>query len=181
MIRLKQLLRELSENEINRLLDKIKNKQFRFIGSGDNGRVYEIDGEDKVFKVTTERDEYEVAKIITGRWNEFTTFIPVYYVNDKEHMFIMANADILPESDKQMIDDFMKRYGNFARAEGGEVSIFDFLDADGARDTDVKLVNYLRALQRDVQKTGISEFDLDLDFRSENLMLWNGKMVLVDW
>lgn len=181
MIRLKQLLRELSENEINRLLDKIKNKQFRFIGSGDNGRVYEIDGEDKVFKVTTERDEYEVAKIITGRWNEFTTFIPVYYVNDKEHMFIMANADILAESDKQMIDDFMKRYGNFARAEGGEVSIFDFLDADGARDTDVKLVNYLRALQRDVQKTGISEFDLDLDFRSENLMLWNGKMVLVDW
>jgi len=181
MIRLKQLLRELSENEINRLLDKIRNKQFRFIGSGDNGRVYEIDGEDKVFKVTTERDEYEVAKIITGRWNEFTTFIPVYYVNDKEHMFIMANADILPESDKQMIDDFMKRYGNFARAEGGEVSIFDFLDADGARDTDVKLVNYLRALQRDVQKTGISEFELDLDFRSENLMLWNEKMVLVDW
>jgi hypothetical protein len=181
MIRLKQLLRELSENEINRLLDKIRNKQFRFIGSGDNGRVYEIDGEDKVFKVTTERDEYEVAKIITGRWNEFTTFIPVYYVNDKEHMFIMANADILPESDKQMIDDFMKRYGNFARAEGGEVSIFDFLDADGARDTDVKLVNYLRALQQDVQKTGISEFDLDLDFRSENLMLWNEKMVLVDW
>ncbi len=181
MIRLKQLLRELSEKEIDRILDKIKNKEFRLIAGGDNGRVYEIDGEDKVFKVTTERDEYEVAKIITGRWNEFTTFIPVYYVNDKEHMFIMANADILPESDKQMIDDFMKRYGNFARAEGGEVSIFDFLDADGARDTDVKLVNYLRALQQDVQKTGISEFDLDLDFRSENLMLWNEKMVLVDW
>ena len=181
MIRLKTILLELSDSEIKRCLSKIKNKEFRFIGGGDNGRVYEIDGEDKVFKVTTERDEYEVAKIITGRWNEFTTFIPVYYVNDKEHMFIMANADILPESDKQMIDDFMKRYGNFARAEGGEVSIFDFLDADGARDTDVKLVNYLRALQQDVQKTGISEFDLDLDFRSENLMLWNEKMVLVDW
>lgn len=181
MIRLKQLLRELSENEIDRLLDKIKNKQFRFIGSGDNGRVYEIDGEDKVFKVTTERDEYEVAKVITGRWNEFTTFIPVYYVNDREHMFIMANAEQLPDSDKQMVNQFMKRYGEFARSEGGEVSIFDFLDADGARDTDIKLVNYLRALQRDVQKTGIEEFDLDMDFRSENLMVWNGKMVLVDW
>jgi len=181
MIRLKQLLRELSEKEINRLLDKIKNKQFRFIGSGDNARVYEIDGEDKVFKVTTERDEYEVAKVIIGRWNEFTTFIPVYYVNDREHMFIMSNAEPLPESDKQSIDQFMSRYGEFARTEGGEVSIFDFLDADGARNTDVKLVNYLRALQRDVQKTGIEEFDLDIDFRSDNLMMWNGKMVLVDW
>jgi hypothetical protein len=163
------------------LLDKIKNKQFRFIGSGDNGRVYEIDGEDKVFKVTTERDEYEVAKVIAGRWNEFTTFIPVYYVNDREHMFIMANAEFLPENNKRQIDDFMKQYGNFAREQGGEVSIFEFLDADGARNTDVKLVNYLRALQRDVQKTGIDEFDLDLDFRSENMMMWNGKMVLVDW
>lgn len=181
MIRLKQLLRELSENEIDRLLDKIRNKQFRFIGSGDNARVYEIDGEDKVFKVTTERDEFEVARVIAGRWNEFTCFIPVYYVNDREHMFIVANAEVLPDSDKKMIDEFMKRYGDFARQEGGEVSIFDFLDADGARNTDVKLVNYLRALQRDVQKTGIDEFDLDLDFSSDNMMLWNGKMVLVDW
>jgi hypothetical protein len=181
MIRLKQLLRELSDNEINRLLDKIKNKQFRFIGSGDNARIYEIDGEDKVFKVTTERDEFEVASIIVGRWSEFTTFIPVYYVNDREHMFIVANADILPDSDKQMVDEFMKRYGDYARQEGGEVSIFDFLDADGARNTNTKLVNFLRALQRDVDKINIPEFDLDLDFRSDNLMIWNGKMVLVDW
>jgi hypothetical protein len=93
----------------------------------------------------------------------------------------MANAEFLPENNKRQIDDFMKQYGNFAREKGGEVSIFEFLDADGARNTDVKLVNYLRALQRDVQKTGIDEFDLDLDFRSENMMMWNGKMVLVDW
>jgi len=181
MIRLKQLLRELSENEIDRLLDKIRNKEFRFIGSGDNARVYEIDGEDKVFKVTTERDEFEVAKIIVGRWSEFTTFIPVYYVNEREHMFIVANAEPLPDSDRQMVDEFMKRYGNYARQEGGEVSIFDFLDADGARNTNAKLVNFLRALQRNVDKINIPEFDLDLDFRSDNLMIWNGKMVLVDW
>ncbi|WP_248793025.1 hypothetical protein, partial [Escherichia coli] len=72
----------------------------------------------------------------------------------------MANAETLPESDKQMIDNFIDNYKKFAYQEGGEVSIFDYLDADGARDTDIKLVNYLRALQRDVQKTGISEFDL---------------------
>ena len=181
MIRLKQLLRELSEKEIDRILDKIKNKQFRLIAGGDNGRVYEIDGEDKVFKITTERDEYEVAKTIVGRWNEFSTFIPIYYVNDRKHMYVMANAETLPQSDRSMIDKFTDQYKKFAYDEGGEVSIFDYLDADGARNTDIKLVNFIRALQRDVQKIGINELDLDLDFSSDNMMIWNGKMVLVDW
>jgi hypothetical protein len=181
MIRLKQLLRELSDQEISRLLDKIRNKQFRLIGGGDNGRVYEIDGEDKVFKITTERDEFEVASIIIGRATEFSCFIPVFYVNDKEQMYIMANAETLPESDRINIDKFMEQFKQFARSEGGEVSIFDFLDADGARDTDVKIVNFIRALQREVDKLDIPEFDLDLDFSSSNMMLWNNKLVLVDW
>ena len=181
MIRLKQLLQEFSNQELSRILEKIKNKQFRLIAGGDNGRVYEIDGEDKVFKITTEREEFEVAKIIVNRFSEFTCFIPVYYVNEREHMYIMANAETLPDSDRINIDKFMERFKQFARSKGGEVSIFDFLDADGARDTDVKLVNFIRALQRDVQKTGIEEFDLDLDFSSDNMMIWNGKMVLVDW
>lgn len=181
MIRLKQLLRELSDSEITRLLDKIRNKQFRLIAGGDNGRVYEIDGEDKVFKITTERDEFEVAKIIVNRSAEFTCFIPVYYVNDREQMYIMANAETLPEQDRLNIDSFMDQFKQFARSEGGEVSIFDFLDADGARNADVKLVNFIRALQRDVAKTGIDDFDLDLDFGSSNMMLWNNKLVLVDW
>ena len=52
MIRLKQLLFEMTDADIKRCLDKIKNKQFRLIGAGDNGRVYEIDDEDKTFKIT---------------------------------------------------------------------------------------------------------------------------------
>ena len=181
MIRLKQLLRELSDSEQTRLLDKIKNKQFRLIGGGDNGRVYTIDGEDKVFKITTERDEFEVAKIIVNRSAEFTCFIPVYYVSDKEQLYIMANAETLPESDRIIIDKFMEQFKQFARAEGGEVSIFDFLDADGARNTNVSLVNFIRALQQDVDKLDIPEFELDLDFSSANMMIWNNKLVLVDW
>jgi hypothetical protein len=181
MIRLKQLLQEISQDDIQRLLDKIKQKQFRLIGAGDNGRVYEIDGEDKVFKITQERDEIEVASVIVGRWTEFTTFIPVYYVNDRESMFIMANAEPITSADKIHINEFMSRYTRYAREQGGEVSIFDYLDADGARDTDVETVNFLRALQQDIQRTGIEELDLDLDFRADNVMRWNGKMVMVDW
>lgn len=178
MIRLKQLLQEMSESDLKRCLDKIRNKQFRLIGAGDNGRVYEIDGEDKTFKITKEQDEYEVADIIVNRYNEFTTFIPVYYVDGK-NMYIMANASELPIRIKKLIDMFMQDFAVFARDEGGEVSIFDFINETDS--IDPMLDNFLNALQSDIEKLNIPEFDLDLDFRSENIMMWNGNMVMVDW
>lgn len=178
MIRLKHLLQEMSNSDIQRCLEKIRNSEFQLIGSGDNGRVYEISGEDKVFKITKEQDEYEVASIIVDQYNKFTTFIPVYYVDGK-NMYIMANASELPIRLKKDIDLFMQDFASFARDEGGEVSIFDFMN-----ETDVinpMLDNFLNALKNDIDKLQIPEFDLDLDFRSDNIMMWNGKMVMVDW
>ncbi len=180
MIRLKSLL-EIVDTELRELLNKIKSKQFRFIAAGDNGRVYEIDGTDRCFKITQEQSELEVAEVIVGRWSEFTTFIPVYYVDSKQSMYIMANAEQLTKPDKLMIDQFMNQFKMYARETGGEVSIFDYLDNDGARNTNPRLVNFLRALQQDTNRTGIADLDLDLDFKSDNVMLWSNKMVLVDW
>jgi hypothetical protein len=178
MIRLKNLLKELSQSDIQRCLDKIQNKQFRLIGAGDNGRVYEIDGEDKTFKITQEQDEYKVANIIVNRYTEFTTFIPVYYVDGK-NMYIMANASELPDRLRKVIDMFMDDFYSFARERGGEVSIFDFIQETDTIDPIID--NFLTALQSDVEKLNIKEFDLDLDFRSDNIMIWNDKMVMVDW
>jgi len=178
MIRLKHLLQEMTESDVDRCLTKIKNKQFKLIGAGDNGRVYEIDGEDKVFKITKEQDEYAVAQKIVNRYTEFTTFIPVYYVNNKD-MYIMANANPLDGKDKAMFNRFIADYNNYARTEGGEVSIFDFMEVTD--NIDVQLDNFLNALYLDVEKLNIPEFDLDLDFRTDNIMIYNGKMVMIDW
>ena len=93
----------------------------------------------------------------------------------------MAKADNLSNTQKQSIKQFISSYKIYARDNGGEVSIFEYLDADGGRNTDIELVNFLRALQRDVQKIDIEDLDLDLDFKSDNIMLWNGKMVMIDW
>lgn len=168
----------MSDSDIRRCLDKIQNKQFKLIAQGDNGRVYEINDEDKVFKITKEQDEYEVARNIVNRYTEFTTFIPVYYVDGK-NMYIMANATELPTRIKREIDLFMQDFAVFARSEGGEVSIFDFLDETDS--IDPLLDNFLNALKTDVNRIGIPEFDLDLDFRSDNVMMWTGNLVLVDW
>ena len=61
MIRLKQLLFEISNIDIKRCLDKIENNDFRLIGVGDNGRVYEINGEDKAFKITNRLLTFQAA------------------------------------------------------------------------------------------------------------------------
>ena len=178
MIRLKQLLREMSDQDLHRCLSKIRKSDFRYIGGGDNGRVYEINGEDKTFKITKEQDEYNVAEQIVNRFDEYTTFIPVYYVDGK-NMYIMANAEPLSEKIKKSVDMFMQDFATFARSEGGEVSVFDFVEQTD--NIDPVLDNLLNALKSDIDKLQIPEFDLDLDFRSENIMMWNGKMVMVDW
>ena len=46
MIKLKNILFELKTQDITRLLNKINNNEYRFFDQGDNGRVYEIDGEE---------------------------------------------------------------------------------------------------------------------------------------
>ena len=181
MIRLKNILLELKDDDISRLLNKINNKEYRFFEQGDNGRVYEIDGEDKLFKITNESDEFDVATVIVGRYSEFSTFIPVYYVNDKKQLYIMSKASPLSETDANNINRFMESYKQYAREQGGEISIFDYLDADGARDVDQELISFLRALQQDINKMGIVDLDLDLDFKTDNVMRWQGRLVLIDW
>lgn len=181
MIRLKKLLTELKQEDVSRLLDKIKNEEFRFFDQGDNGRVYEIDGEDKLFKITTESDEFKVASVIVGRYTEFSTFIPVYYVNERRQMYVMAKADRLNSNDVRNIDRFMESYKQFAREQGGEVSIFDYLDAEAGREHDQELVTFIRALQTDIGKMGIMNLELDLDFKTDNVMRWSNRLVLIDW
>ncbi len=178
MIRLKQLLQELSDLDLKRCLQKIKDNDFVYVAAGDNGRVYEINGEDKVFKITKEQDEYRVANRIVNKYSDFTTFIPIYYVNGSD-MYIMANASPISAQIRLKIDNFMREFAEYARSEGGEVSIFDFIDV--ADNIDPQLDNFLNALHNDVKKIDIPEFDLDLDFRSDNVMMWNGNLVLVDW
>ena len=91
----------------------------------------------------------------------------------------MANASELPIRIKKSIDLFMQDYAVYARDEGGEVSIFDFVQETDSIDPVID--NFLNALKMDIDKLNISEFDLDLDFKSDNIMMWDGNMVMVDW
>ena len=105
MIRLKHILTEISEQEKNELVNKINQKQFTFFDKGDNGRIYSIDDEDKLFKITTELEEYKVADTIVGKKDMYTTFIPVHYVNGK-NMYIMSKADPISRNEINEINNY---------------------------------------------------------------------------
>ncbi len=180
-IRLTDILNEISENEANRLLQKIKNKDLTFLASGDNGKVYRINNEDLLFKITTEPDESAVADVIVGRHGEYNAFIPVHYSDSQKRMYIMSRANKLPENFRLEISRYYEDFKEFARSQGLETSIFDFLNTEASRNYNVKLISFLRALEQQVRKTGIGDLQYSLDFKPDNIMLWNGQLVMIDW
>jgi len=93
----------------------------------------------------------------------------------------MANADKLPSALKRGIDRIVEKYNQYSYEQGGEVSLFDFVNAAGLKRVDPIIMNFIKALQIDINKLGIPDLDLDLDFKSSNIMIWSGKMVMVDW
>jgi len=184
VIRLKQLLFEMTDSEIRRIEKKIDNSEFRYIGHGDNGRVYKINDEDLVFKITTSTDEIEVAQRIQNKISEYSTFIPVFYVGNLskyQNVIVMSNAEKLTYKLKQNIDQLVDEFKTYSYEQGGEVSLFDFIQTiEPNRFNDV-VINFINALQTDINKLNILDIELDLDFKSDNIMLWNGKLVMIDW
>ena len=188
MIRLKQLLSEMTDQQIRQISKKIQANDFKYIGSGDNGRVYKLNDEDLVFKITTSIDEIEVAKKIQNNISEYSTFIPVYYVGDLVGMrnqyndaIIMANAEKLNPTIKRQIDQLVEKYKQYSYEQGGEVSLFDFIDSTNLKSVNPIIINFIEALRNDITKLNIPDLDLDLDFKSDNIMTWNGNLVMVDW
>ena len=180
MIKLKTILTEISEQESERLLSKIRNKEFQFFNSGDNGKVYSINGEDLLMKITSEPDEIAVADVIVGRYNEYNAFIPVVY-SDNKTMYIMKRASKLSSNMLHEITQFYEKYKEYARSQGVETSIFDYFNNDGARNLNENISSFIRALEQQVKNTGIGDFELSLDFKPDNIMSWNGNLVMVDW
>ena len=82
---------------------------------------------------------------------------------------------------KSELDQYYNDYKEYARSQGLETSIFNFLNTEASRNYSPTIITFLRALEQQVKKTGIGDLELSLDFRPENIMLWNGSLVMIDW
>jgi hypothetical protein len=93
----------------------------------------------------------------------------------------MNRASNLSSSLLQEISNFYEKYKDYARSQGVETSIFDYFNNDGARNLNENISSFIRALEQQVKNTGIGDLELSLDFKPDNIMLWNGSLVMVDW
>ena len=188
MIQLKKLLFEIQDIELKQIIKQIEMSEFKYIASGDNGRVYKLNNKDLLPKITTSTDEIEVARKLENNIGKYSTFIPVYYVGNLigkkinyKNVIIMSNADLLPITVKQKIDNLVSKFKQYSYDHSGEVSLFDFVDNIDIKQLDVSILNFINSLRVDIQKLNIEDLDLDLDFKSENIMIWNNNMVMIDW
>ncbi len=78
--------------DFEREVDKLKAQGGKYLGSGDYGSVYELDG--KAVKVTTDQDEIIHAQILKGkRTKNFVYIHNVNVINSKLAIITMQNMD----------------------------------------------------------------------------------------
>jgi hypothetical protein len=180
MIRLKHLLIETVSDDVALALHQIKNKRYDLIGSGDSGYVYRIHDTNLVFKKTSDEFEYEVAAALMQDNNIYNTFIPIHYV-DGNNMYIMSNATDLTPTQFAEIQKFFGDYKQVARKSSDDISILEWGNQQSIYEYSVELAEFISQLYTDCDLVNIDDLAVDIDFRPENVMQYNGHMVMVDW
>ena len=96
-------------------------------------------------------------------------------------MYILSRAENLSEREKSELQLFYNNFKQYMRKEGPNATIFDYLNTEEIRQYSTILINFLRALEQQVRKTNIGDLDQTLDFKPDNIMKWNGNLVMIDW
>jgi hypothetical protein len=87
----------------NREIDKIQDQGGKYLGSGDYGSVYLLNG--KAVKVTTDQDELEHAEILKGKkTNNFVYIYDVKRLGDKLGIITM---EVMGEFKGEIPDEFI--------------------------------------------------------------------------
>ena len=96
-----ELLKHMGFRDLESLLQFVDDSSYEEFSTLRDEVKFFLDRRDKYFQ--KEMDEFEVASIMVGRYSEFTTFIPVYYVDGKNIGTTNINTlsfDIRPENQK---------------------------------------------------------------------------------
>jgi hypothetical protein len=87
----------------NREIDKIQDQGGKYLGSGDYGSVYLLNG--KAVKVTTDQDELEHAEILKGK--KTNNFVYIYDVNRLGDKLGIITMEVMGEFKGDIPDEFI--------------------------------------------------------------------------
>ncbi len=99
--------------DFNREIDKIQDQGGKYLGSGDYGSVYLLNG--KAVKVTTDQDELDHAEILKGKkTNNFVYIFDVERLQDKLGIITMeVMGEYKGEIPNEFIDALEKEAENY--------------------------------------------------------------------
>jgi hypothetical protein len=100
--------------DFNREIDKIQDQGGKYLGSGDYGSVYLLNG--KAVKVTTDQDELEHAEILKGKkTNNFVYIFDVERLQDKLGIITM---EVMGEYKGEIPNEFIDALEKEAQTYG---------------------------------------------------------------
>ena len=87
----------------NREIDKIQDQGGKYLGSGDYGSVYLLNG--KAVKVTTDQDELDHAEILKGK--KTNNFVYIYDVKRLEDKLGIITMEVMGEYKGEIPEEFI--------------------------------------------------------------------------
>jgi len=87
----------------NREIDKIQDRGGKYLGSGDYGSVYLLNG--KAVKVTTDQDELDHAEILKGK--KTNNFVYIYDVERLEDKLGIITMEVMGEYKGEVPEEFI--------------------------------------------------------------------------
>lgn len=100
--------------DFNREIDKIQDQGGKYLGSGDYGSVYLLNG--KAVKVTTDQDELDHADILKGK--KTNNFVYIYDVKRLKDKLGIITMEVMGEFKGEIPDEFIDALENEAERYG---------------------------------------------------------------
>mgnify|MGYP001416773898 FL=1 len=89
--------------DFNRQIDKIQDQGGKYLGSGDYGSVYLLNG--KAVKVTTDQDELDHAEILKGK--KTNNFVFIYDVNRLDDKLGIITMEVMGQYKGDIPEEFI--------------------------------------------------------------------------
>jgi len=156
-------------SKLKNIVQDFKDRGAKFLGSGDNGVVYAIDGE--VVKFTNDAEEISITQKMVKLGKNLPGLHPRYkltVLDSKNAYFFMADIDRLDKSTISTLD-------------GEENAIIGFLEDGGDVNEikDARVKEFVINISQSFKKLGLDP--ADIDYSTDNIMLDGKKLVLVDF
>jgi hypothetical protein len=93
----------------------------------------------------------------------------------------MSNATDLTPTQLVEIQKFFSDYKHVMQKSSDDISILEWGNQQSTYEYSVELIEFISQLYTDCNLVNIDDLAVDIDFRPENVMQYNGRMVMVDW